>query len=208
MTRARKGKIAALPKAVREELCERLLDGQLAPEILPWVNGLPDIRARLAERWPDLPEITDGNVSEWRSGGYRDWLQDRKVMEMAQLCDRMADAAGQPPESLLRKVYTGRMLEMMETLEASDPAVFLSAGTTISALSAAAQREVEHKDKTRQKDTDLGLRKILVARKFVDFYDDARARELADNARQDDAQLPLLADYMLGVPDIEKLRQG
>lgn len=208
MTRARKGKIAALPKAVREELCARLLDGQLAPEILPWVNGLPEIRDRLAERWPELPEITDGNLSEWRSGGYRDWLQDRKVMEMAQLCERMADAAGQPPESLLRKVYTGRMLEMMETLEASEPADFIYAGEMIAKISIAAQREVEHRDKTRQRDTDLGLRKILVARKFVEFYDDARARELADNARQDDAQLPLLADYLLGVPDVEKLQAG
>jgi hypothetical protein len=208
--KTRKGKIGSLPREIREEINERLLDGQLAPEILPWLNALPAVRDRLAGRpragSGEVAEITDGNLSEWRAGGFAEWLDNAKVRAMSAMVDRMADAAGQPVESVLRKVWTGRMLETVETLTLDDPELFLKAGTTIATISAAAQRETEHKDKTRQKDTDLGLRKIVVARSFVKFYDDARARDLAENARSDDSQLPLLADYLLGVPDLERLK--
>lgn len=220
----RKGKIGSLPREIREEINERLLDGQLAPEILPWLNALPAVRDRLAGRpragSGEVAEITDGNLSEWRAGGFREWLEDGKVRAMSTLVDRMADAAGQPVESVLRKVWTGRMLEVIESLASAEELTdddgnsqgrdisktFLLAGSTIATISAAAQRETEHKDKTRQKDTDLGLRKIVVARSFVKFYDDAKARDLAESARSDDSQLPLLADYLLGVPDLERLK--
>ena len=208
--KARKGKIGSLPREIREEINERLLDGQLAPEILPWLNALPAVRDRLAGRpragSGEVAEITDGNLSEWRSGGFAEWLDNAKVRAMSAMVDRMADAAGQPVESVLRKVWTGRMLETVETLTLDDPELFLNAGKTIATISAAAQRETEHKDKTRQKDTDLGLRKIVVARSFVKFYDDTKARDLAESARSDDSQLPLLADYLLGVPDLERLK--
>lgn len=207
--KARKGKIGSLPREIREEINERLLDGQLAPEILPWLNALPAVRDRLAARpraGDEVAEITDGNLSEWRAGGFAEWLDNAKVRAMSAMVERMADAAGQPVESVLRKVWTGKMLETVETLTSGDPELFLNAGKTIATISAAAQRETEHKDKTRQKDTDLGLRKIVVARSFVKFYDDAKARALAESARSDDSQLPLLADYLLGVPDLEKLK--
>ena len=38
---ARNGKVARLPKVVREELNRRLEDGQLGRELLCWLNGLP-----------------------------------------------------------------------------------------------------------------------------------------------------------------------
>jgi hypothetical protein len=143
-----------------------------------------------------------------------------KVRSLAKLCDRMADATGQPVESLVRKVYAGKMLEALESIAAEEDLTdeegndagrglsktFLMAGSTIAGISTAAQRETEHKDKTRQKDTDLGLRKIMVARKFVEFLDDAKARDLAEKAKADDRNLPLLADYLLGVPDVERLQ--
>ncbi len=207
--KARKGKIGSLPREIREEINERLLDGQLSPEILPWLNALPAVCDRLAARpraGDEVAEITDGNLSEWRAGGFAEWLDNAKVRAMSDMVDRMADAAGQPVESVLRKVWTGKMLETVETLTLGDPELFLNAGKTIATISAAAQRETEHKDKTRQKDTDLGLRKIVVARSFVKFYDDAQARALAESARSDDSQLPLLADYLLGVPDLERLK--
>lgn len=46
----RKGKIGGLPREIREELNERLLDGQLAPQILPWLNAFPEVQSRLAAR--------------------------------------------------------------------------------------------------------------------------------------------------------------
>lgn len=219
----RKGKIGGLPREIREELNDRLLDGQLAPQILPWLNSMAEVQSRLASRArnrEEVAEITDGNLSEWRAGGFAEWIQDAKVRNMAKLCERMADATGQPLESLVRKVWTGKMLEAIETLASEEELTdedgnsqgrdfskaFLQAGSTIASISAAAQREAEHKDKTRQKDLDLGLRKIIVARKFVEFYDDKRALELAESAKADDRNLPALADYLLGTPDLDRLK--
>jgi len=219
---ARKGKIAGLPREIREELNERLADGQQGPAILPWLNALPAVRERLAARARadgEVPEITDGNLSEWRAGGYQEWCQDAKVRNMAHFVSRLADASGQPPESLLRKVWTGKMLEIVESLETEETLVdeeggdagrgvsqrFLQAGGTIATISAAAQREREHVDKTRQTDLKLGLEKIKVARTFVKFVDDAKALALAEAAKTDDRRLPELADYLLGAPDLERL---
>lgn len=207
---ARKGKIASLPREIRQQLNERLLDGEFAPQILPWLNSLPEVKERLATRARagegEVPEITDGNLSEWRAGGFQDWCQDVKVRDLNTFVSRMADAAGQPPESLLRRVWTGKMLETAEKLSLENPDAFMDLGKTIATISAAAHREEAHADKTRQTDTKLALEKIKVARAFVKFYDDARARELAESARSDDAQLPLLADFLLGTPDIERLK--
>lgn len=220
---ARKGKIAGLPREIREELNERLADGQQGPVILPWLNGLAEVRGRLAARARadsgEVAEITDGNLSEWRAGGYQEWCQDAKVRNMAHFVTRLADASGQPPESLLRKVWTGKMLEIVEAMETEETLVdeeggdagrgvsktFLMAGGTIATISAAAQREAEHRDKTRQTDLKLGLEKIKVARTFVKFVDDAKALELAEAAKTDDRRLPELADYLLGAPDLERL---
>lgn len=49
MTTARTGKIARLPVAIREEVNRRLLDGEPASKILPWLNGLPDLVDRRIE---------------------------------------------------------------------------------------------------------------------------------------------------------------
>ena len=79
------------------------------------------------------------------------------------------------------------------------------AGSTIATISSVAQRETEHRDKTRQTDLKLDLEKIKVARTFVKFVDDAKALELAEAAKTDDRNLPALADYLLGAPDLERL---
>ena len=54
--KARMGKIGWLSKVIREELNRRLEDGQQGPEILTWLNGLPKVKAMLANM-EDRPEI-------------------------------------------------------------------------------------------------------------------------------------------------------
>jgi hypothetical protein len=39
------GKIARLPHQIRHPLNERLLDGQKAKTILPWLNSLSEVRS-------------------------------------------------------------------------------------------------------------------------------------------------------------------
>ena len=73
--RTRTGKIARLPDPIREQLNQLLLNGTLAKDTVPWLNQLPEVQQVLAEYFGGRP-ISEHNVSEWRHGGYQDWLRD------------------------------------------------------------------------------------------------------------------------------------
>jgi len=78
--RARTGKIARLPGAIRQELNRRLYNGALGCDLVAWLNALPEVQRVLTERFAGHP-ITDDNISQWRHGGFRDWLleEDRRA---------------------------------------------------------------------------------------------------------------------------------
>ena len=51
---SRTGKIARLPKEIREQLNRRLEDGETGVEVSTWLNGLPECQKLVAEdvvRW-------------------------------------------------------------------------------------------------------------------------------------------------------------
>jgi len=85
--RARTGKIARLPQPIREKLNQRLRDGQPGREIVIWLNELPEIKQLVSERFASYP-TSENNVSEWRRGGYQDWLRDletrARIVELAE----------------------------------------------------------------------------------------------------------------------------
>jgi len=71
--KARNGKIARLPNGIREQLNCRLADGESGNRLIEWLNSNPEVMKVMAEQFDGRP-ITDGNLSEWRAGGYEDWL--------------------------------------------------------------------------------------------------------------------------------------
>lgn len=76
---AGRGKIARLPGDLREQLNQRLLDGQSASVILPWLNGLAPVKSVLAAQFAGEP-VTAQNLSNWRLGGYQHWLRDQQEL--------------------------------------------------------------------------------------------------------------------------------
>ena len=76
---SRIGKIARLSHDIREQLNRRLRDGESGPDILHWVNDLPQCRQMLTQKFGGRP-IDEGNLYEWRHGGYEEWLwnEDRR----------------------------------------------------------------------------------------------------------------------------------
>jgi hypothetical protein len=76
--KSRTGKIARLPKKIRDQLNRRLQNGQLGPEILAWLNALPSVRRVLREQFSGQP-ILQQNLSQWRIGGYADWLRHQET---------------------------------------------------------------------------------------------------------------------------------
>ena len=69
----RNGKVARLPKDIREIINRMLDDGAQYQSIIRELD-------MHRHRWPDgVKEFTDGNLSEWHQGGYQDWLCQQDV---------------------------------------------------------------------------------------------------------------------------------
>ncbi len=78
----RKGKIARLPRGVRNELNQRLDKGEQGTRLIAWLNGLPEVKRVLAEDFGGR-EINDQNLSDWKAGGFQDWLALEEVLAQA-----------------------------------------------------------------------------------------------------------------------------
>ncbi|MCW5547864.1 MAG: hypothetical protein KIT44_02780 [Opitutaceae bacterium] len=72
--RQRKGKIARLPQEIRDEVSRRLHDGVPGFAIVEWLNEQPAVIDRLRAYFHGAP-VTSQNLSEWRLGGYQDYLR-------------------------------------------------------------------------------------------------------------------------------------
>jgi len=84
-------KIARLPAEIRKQLNERLLNGELGRTILDWLNHLPETQTVLTALFAGKP-VTHQNLSEWRRGGYQDWLWHQQRLEWF---DRFAEEAAE-----------------------------------------------------------------------------------------------------------------
>ncbi len=93
--RTHRGKIGRLSRKLREELNHRLEDG--APDVLAWLNALPEVQAMLAAQFGGSP-INAQNLSNWRQGGYLEWLQQQEqrdlVRKLAENANELAADAG------------------------------------------------------------------------------------------------------------------
>ena len=65
----RNGKIAHLPRSIRDLLNDRLDRSQPASQILPWLNSLEEVREIIKEEFDGVP-ISEQNLSQWRQGTY------------------------------------------------------------------------------------------------------------------------------------------
>jgi hypothetical protein len=76
----RNGKIARLPRTIREELNQRLLDGEPGRQLIEWLNGLPGVQAVLKSRF-NGSAITEANLSQWKNGGYAAWEAGERMAD-------------------------------------------------------------------------------------------------------------------------------
>ena len=117
-------KITRLPWEIRNQLCERMLDGQQGPEILAWLNALPEFRAL------GLAPVNPPNLTAWKLGGYRRWLEERdKTQRLAKLAEQAGHiaAATGDPAGVSSRLLLGRILETLETADESDLAKLVEA---------------------------------------------------------------------------------
>jgi hypothetical protein len=104
----RLGKIARLPRELREELNARLHHGEEGKELVAWLNWPPGAQAVLAAKFCGRP-ISPQNLSEWKKGGYEDWLRHQENRAYASMLTEMA-------QDLEEKAGKIRLEERLATL--------------------------------------------------------------------------------------------
>jgi hypothetical protein len=78
--KTRHGKIARLPKEIREQLNRRLENGWRGAKLVKWLNELPPVKEVLREEFNGRA-ISEQNLSQWREGGYLDWVRHQETQE-------------------------------------------------------------------------------------------------------------------------------
>src|SRR6266849_4015046 len=88
---SRNGKIAHLPRSVREELNRRLREGEQGKRLVTWLNSLSETQPMLDREFSGRP-INEQNLCEWKQGGYQEWLAHQEALEQVR---NLATDAGQ-----------------------------------------------------------------------------------------------------------------
>ena len=76
----RHGKIARLPRPIREQLNQRIDNGETGVHLVAWLNALPEVQSVLAAHFEGAP-INEQNLSAWKQGGFVDWLRHQQAQE-------------------------------------------------------------------------------------------------------------------------------
>lgn len=209
---ARTGKIARLPLALRDELCERIRDGEPGSVILPWINAQGKARAVLDKHF-DGADISDENLSQWRAGGYADWLADQqhteRVRRISELSARLAQAAGGHLSQGLLAQAAGVIHEAIEGLAGSqaeegspDLTKLVSALGTIRGLELETVKTNIRKEELAQKGKALALEQKKFQRTtcelFLKWFDDQIAKDIAAKDGPADGKLEALGKHLFG----------
>lgn len=133
MPRARRGKIAKLPANIRAEVNRRLHDGQPAGQILPWLNNLSPVRTILTAQF-DGADINDQNLTEWRQGGYLDWLEERERLDALKELSLFASDAVRAGGSLADGAAAVAAGRLISAIDGSDDEQLLKLSSAIASL--------------------------------------------------------------------------
>jgi hypothetical protein len=74
------GKIANLPDEIREDLNYRMNDGESGNELVEWLNAKPEVVEVINKLFDGRP-ISEQNLSQWRTNGYRVWHVHRTIVD-------------------------------------------------------------------------------------------------------------------------------
>jgi len=215
----RKGKIARLPHALREQVNLRLLDGQTGPVILKWLNSQDDAKKIWANEFEGSPASAQ-NLSEWRLGGYKDWLRRREradhLRTLSAFASDLARAGGSVADGAAA-ILGGHILEALEQAgnlavtggtddaekdPASGLAKMASAVASLQSAGVARARLELDKKRVRQKDNSLALDRekfeSQTVAKFLDWAKSPEAAAILDSGKPRHVQMDALRALMFG----------
>jgi len=123
----RYGKIARLPRTIREGLNCGLDNNEPGVRLVQWLNSLPEVKKILETDFGGR-EITQQNLTKWKAHGYLEWQRQQEALALTQELNanarELAESGGQLADSLARVVaaryaavlygWDGEMTDEME----------------------------------------------------------------------------------------------
>ena len=188
-TRCYRSKIGRLPFAIRNELNERIRDGVGGTEILAWLNADKETRKILREL--KSGEINAQNLTDWRSSGYRDWLEDQcqadRIRRLAEISQTLASAAGGNAAGVCCNIATAKIMDALESADEEQVADLAKALVQLRAGENAAQKVAlaEEKNAIQKEQLELSRAKFErdTARLFVKWAQNKDALSIATDRK-------------------------
>ena len=188
-TRCYRSKIGRLPFAIRNELNERIRDGVGGSEILAWLNADKETRKILREL--KAGEINAQNLTDWRSSGYRDWLEDQgqadRIRRLAEISQTLASAAGGNAAGVCCNIATAKIMDALESADEEQGADLAKALVQLRAGENAAQKVAlaEEKNAIQKEQLELSRAKFErdTARLFVKWAQNKDALSIATDRK-------------------------
>lgn len=188
-TRCYRSKIGRLPFAVRNELNERIRDGKSGAELLDWLNGLKETKKILREMKSDA--VNAQNLTDWRSTGYADWLEDQKdadrIRRLAEVSQTLAAAAGGNVAGVGCSIATAKIMDALESADEEKIADLSTALVKLRASENAAQKVAlaEEKNAIQKEQLELSRAKFErdTTRLFIKWAQSKDALALATDKR-------------------------
>lgn len=115
----RKGKIARLPRAIRDELNRRLDDGEQGVRLLEWLNGLPEVAEVLDQDFQGRA-ISKCNLTEWKNGGFVDWRTQQEILALTHEFTANGSQLGEVSAEMVQAVEAVTMVHYAATLQCTN----------------------------------------------------------------------------------------
>jgi hypothetical protein len=207
---ARKGKVARLPQEIRERICLLMADGITDVKIAETLNADPAVEAALADYQGGgvkaVAVITDGNLSEWRQGGYQDWLGDqskvRRVRVLAEYAQRVAEADGGSAAAGGVAMAAGKLFERLEGASEEELPNLVKGVVALRIAETEAIKAASNRKRADLAESQLGLNREKFEREtlklFLKWFANEKIVAIADSKKPDNVKMKELAEALWG----------
>src|SRR5215472_16080486 len=198
----RNGKIARVPRHIRNDLNRRIDDNEQGVKLVAWLNGLDEVKNILNAEFGGRP-INEQNLSDWKAGGYQDWVARQEMLELARAIgedgQEVDEATDYELTDRIATLLAVRLAAMLKKWDGQHAEEFISKLRPLQALTTEIVRlrrsdhslrrmklEQQRVDILRQK-TDAGQRK-----KFLELIQDPKiTKKLTPKMTKEEAQAVL-----------------
>jgi hypothetical protein len=203
--RARTGKIARMPVAIRNEVNRRLFENESGARIVAWINEQPEALRVLDQYFGEEP-VTPQNLSEWRHGGYRRWLdrieEVERIRDLSEYALKLGAAAGGNITDGSAAIAGGKIMAYLEAAEGEDLSDAIFALAELRKTDQNKEVLALRRKAMDQRDAVIDLARQKFRRQtcelFLKWYDDKRAKDIVESRSSNAEKLEQLGQTLFG----------